>query len=52
MGCEDALFRGLRVLRDRGTHLLWRIERRKARRVQNVLPDGSYLARIEVNKHS
>ncbi|WP_411144791.1 IS4 family transposase [Streptomyces sp. x-80] len=39
-------------LRDQGTHLLWRIERRKARRVQDVLPDGSYLARIEANKHS
>lgn len=38
-------------LRDQGTHL-WRIERRKARRVQDVLPDGSYLARIEANKHS
>lgn len=39
-------------LRDQGAHLLWRIERRKARRVQDVLPDGSYLARIEANKHS
>ncbi|MEE4598966.1 IS4 family transposase [Streptomyces sp. DSM 41524] len=39
-------------LRDRGAHLLWRIERRKARRVEDVLPDGSYLARIEANKHS
>ncbi|WP_247204523.1 IS4 family transposase [Streptomyces sp. AgN23] len=39
-------------LRERGTHLLWRIERRKARQVQDVLPDGSYLARIEANKHS
>ncbi|MEU7162656.1 IS4 family transposase [Streptomyces chrestomyceticus] len=39
-------------LRDRGSHLLWRIERRKARRVEDVLPDGSYLARIEANKHS
>ncbi|MFH7340729.1 IS4 family transposase [Streptomyces sp. KHY 26] len=39
-------------LRDQGTHLLWRIERRKARRVIDVLPDGSYLARIEANKHS
>ncbi|WP_331768946.1 IS4 family transposase (plasmid) [Embleya sp. NBC_00888] len=39
-------------LREQGTHLLWRIERRKARRVQDVLPDGSYLARIEANKHS
>ncbi|MFF1649886.1 IS4 family transposase [Streptomyces sp. NPDC058240] len=39
-------------LRDHGTHLLWRVERRKARRVQDVLPDGSYLARIEANKHS
>ncbi|MFZ4250447.1 IS4 family transposase [Streptomyces griseoincarnatus] len=39
-------------LRNQGTHLLWRIERRKARRVQDVLPDGSYLARIEANKHS
>ncbi|MGP3637996.1 hypothetical protein ACTU45_32525, partial [Streptomyces sp. 24-1644] len=39
-------------LRDQGTHLLWRIERRKARRVQDVMPDGSYLARIEANKHS
>lgn len=38
-------------LRDQGTHLLWRIERRKARRVQDVLPDGSHLARIEANKH-
>ncbi|WP_234328019.1 IS4 family transposase [Streptomyces sp. NRRL F-2664] len=39
-------------LRDRGTHLLWRTEQRKARRVQDVLADGSYLARIEANKHS
>ncbi|MDQ0905109.1 hypothetical protein QFZ22_001094 [Streptomyces canus] len=39
-------------LRDQDTHLLWRIGRRKARRVQDVLPDGSYLARIEANKHS
>ncbi|MDP9616323.1 hypothetical protein JOF35_008661 [Streptomyces demainii] len=39
-------------LRGQGTHLLWRIERRKARRVQDVLPDGSYLARTEANKHS
>ncbi|AQW46628.1 IS4 family transposase [Streptomyces violaceusniger] len=39
-------------LRDQGAHLLWRIERRKARRVEDVLPDGSYLARIEANKHS
>lgn len=39
-------------LRDRGAHLLWRTERRKARRVQDVLADGSYLARIEANKHS
>ncbi|CAL9278894.1 hypothetical protein SUDANB180_07534 [Streptomyces sp. enrichment culture] len=37
---------------EQGTHLLWRIERRKGRRVQDVLPDGSYLARIEANKHS
>ncbi|AXE75838.1 transposase domain-containing protein [Streptomyces atratus] len=28
-------------LRDQGTHLLWRIERCKARPVQDVLPDGS-----------
>ncbi|MFJ7787048.1 IS4 family transposase [Streptomyces albidoflavus] len=39
-------------LRDQGTHLLWRIERPKARRVQDMLPDGSYLAWIEANKHS
>ncbi len=39
-------------LLDQGTHLLWLIERRKARRVQDVLPDGSYLARIEAKKHS
>ncbi|MFF3460783.1 IS4 family transposase [Streptomyces sp. NPDC002730] len=39
-------------LRAQGAHLLWRIERRKARRVEDVLPDGSYLARIEANKHS
>ncbi|WP_412075636.1 transposase [Streptomyces xanthophaeus] len=39
-------------LRDRGAHLLWRTEQRKARRVQDVLADGSYLARIEANKHS
>ncbi|MFE2945347.1 IS4 family transposase [Streptomyces sp. NPDC059255] len=39
-------------LRERGAHLLWRTEQRKARRVQDVLPDGSYLARIEANKHS
>ncbi|MEU9283103.1 hypothetical protein AB0D87_29625, partial [Streptomyces sp. NPDC048342] len=39
-------------LREQGTHLLWRIERRKARRVHDVLSDGSYLARIEANKHS
>ncbi|WP_331751263.1 IS4 family transposase [Streptomyces globisporus] len=39
-------------LRGQGTHLLWRIERRKARRVKDVLPDGSHLARIEANKHS
>ncbi|WP_370270870.1 hypothetical protein [Streptomyces sp. V4I8] len=40
-------------LREQGTHLLlWRIERRKARRVQDVLSDGSYLARIEANRHS
>ncbi|WP_240351674.1 IS4 family transposase [Streptomyces olivoreticuli] len=38
--------------RNRGAHLLWRIERRKARRVKDVLPDGSYLARIQANKHS
>ncbi|MEN1889740.1 IS4 family transposase [Streptomyces mirabilis] len=38
--------------RDRGAHLLWRIERRAARRVQDVLPDGSYLARIQANKHA
>ncbi|MFI9825854.1 hypothetical protein ACIHFC_36590 [Streptomyces sp. NPDC052013] len=36
----------------RGTHLLWRIERRKAQRIQDVLSDGSYLARIEANKHN
>ncbi|MGW3401167.1 IS4 family transposase, partial [Streptomyces zhihengii] len=39
-------------LRDRGAHLLWRTDRRIARRVQDVLADGSYLARIEANKHS
>lgn len=39
-------------LREQGAHLLWRIERRKARRVQDVLPAGGYLARIEANKHS
>jgi hypothetical protein len=39
-------------LRGQGAHLLFRIERRKARRVEEVLPDGSYLARIEANKHS
>ncbi|MFI1169263.1 hypothetical protein ACH4UM_38310 [Streptomyces sp. NPDC020801] len=38
--------------RDRGAHLVWRIERRAARRVQDVLPDGSYLAWIQVNKHA
>lgn len=38
--------------RDRGAHLLWRIERRAARRVQDVLPDGSYLALIQANKHA
>ncbi|WP_285543567.1 IS4 family transposase [Streptomyces lavendulae] len=39
-------------LRDRGAHLLWRTDRRIARRVEDVLADGSYLARIEANKHS
>ncbi|MEU3601905.1 IS4 family transposase [Streptomyces sp. NPDC006798] len=39
-------------LRGQGAHLLWRTERRKARRVQDVLADGSYLARIEAYKHS
>lgn len=39
-------------LRDQGAHLLWRAEQRKARRVQDALPDGSYLARIKANKHS
>lgn len=39
-------------LRGQGAHLLWRIEQRKARRVQDVLPDGSYVARIEPSKHS
>lgn len=39
-------------LRERGTHLLWRTERRMARRVEDVLADGSYLARIQANKHS
>ncbi|MFC8246229.1 hypothetical protein [Streptomyces chartreusis] len=27
-------------LRDQGTHMPWRIERRKARRLQDVLSDG------------
>ncbi|MEU8837393.1 IS4 family transposase, partial [Streptomyces sp900116325] len=39
-------------IRDRGAHLLWRTDRRIARRVEDVLADGSYLARIEANKHS
>ncbi|MGW2370644.1 transposase [Streptomyces sp. NPDC001667] len=39
-------------LRDQGAHLLWRTERLKARRVEDVLPDRSYLARVEANKHS
>ncbi|MEU2765069.1 IS4 family transposase [Streptomyces sp. NPDC007094] len=39
-------------LRERGAHLLWRTERRMARRVEDVLADGSYLARIQANKHS
>ncbi|MFC8275916.1 IS4 family transposase [Streptomyces sp. NPDC057271] len=39
-------------LRDRGAHLLWRTDRRMARRVEDALADESYLARIEPNKHS
>ncbi|WP_234327979.1 IS4 family transposase [Streptomyces sp. NRRL F-2664] len=39
-------------LRDRGAHLLWRTGQREGPRVQDVLPHGSYLARIEANKHS
>ncbi|MFE8979065.1 hypothetical protein ACFYM7_37490 [Streptomyces cyaneofuscatus] len=39
-------------LRERGAHLLWRTERRMARRVEDVLADGSYLTRIQANKHS
>ncbi|MFG2684046.1 hypothetical protein [Streptomyces sp. NPDC048392] len=35
-----------RQLRDQGTHLLWRIERREGRRAQGVLPDDSCLARL------
>ncbi len=38
--------------RDRDADPLWRIERRAARRVQDSLPDGSYLARIQANKHA
>lgn len=37
---------------DRGAHLVWRIERRAARRVKEVLPDGSYLSLIQPNKHA
>lgn len=51
----DRGFRGLarwHRLRERGAHLLWRTERRMARRVEDVLADGSYLARIQANKHS
>ncbi|MFD9622054.1 hypothetical protein ACFWB2_33030 [Streptomyces virginiae] len=40
------------VCASRGAHLLWRIEQREARRVQNALADGSYPARIEPSKHS
>ncbi|MFI9825231.1 hypothetical protein ACIHFC_32995 [Streptomyces sp. NPDC052013] len=39
-------------LRERGIHLLWRITRRKARRVHDVLPDGSYLAGSRRTNHS
>ncbi|MFE9651100.1 IS4 family transposase [Streptomyces sp. NPDC006365] len=39
-------------LRGHGAHLLFRIERRKARRVEEVLPDGGYLACIGAHKHS
>ncbi|MFE6554859.1 hypothetical protein ACFVHS_41740 [Streptomyces sp. NPDC057746] len=39
-------------LRDQGTHLLWWTERCKAHQVREVLPDGSYLDRVEADKHS
>jgi transposase IS4-like protein/DDE family transposase len=41
-----------RAFTNGGAHLLWRLEQRTARRVVQVLDDGSYLARVRVDKHT
>lgn len=39
------------AFRRTGAHLLWRLKRPTAQRVDQVLPDGSYLTRIHLDKH-
>jgi hypothetical protein len=39
------------AFRRHGAHLLWRLKRSVARKVEELLPDGSYLARIRPDRH-
>jgi DDE family transposase/transposase IS4-like protein len=39
------------AFRDHGAHLLWRLKRNVAAEVEQVLPDGTHLSHMRLNKH-